>query len=203
MAMEDETTDRKKNRTSYRTEVLMALAAIVTVLAMWLWPVDEEQAPPPLPQPLSAPQGAAEHPPSPVAAESAAAAAGGEQARAFIARLRADSEPPDADVVFTEAERLQGNGNLDDAYLLYRFAARHGNAQAALVLGTQADPAYYTDATGYLPGPEPEQAYKWYRVAIAAGNQEAVTRLQDLRKRLEQAAAGGDEQAQRLMLLWR
>ena len=203
MALEDETTDRKKNGTSYRTEVLMALAAIVTVLAMWLWPVDKEQAPPPLPQPLSAPQEASEHLPSPVAAESAAAAAGGEQARAFIARLRADSEPPDADLVFTEAERLQGDGNLDDAYLLYRFAARHGNAQAALVLGTQADPAYYTDATAYMPGPEPEQAYKWYRVAIAAGNQEAVTRLQDLRKRVEQAAAGGDEQAQRLMLLWR
>jgi hypothetical protein len=128
---------------------------------------------------------------------------GGDQARAFLYELRAGGEEPDADVVFAEAERLQGEGNLEDAYLLYRFAARHGQAQAALILGTQADPAFHTAVNGYLPEAEPGQAYKWYSVAEAAGNGEAALRLQDLRKRVQQDAAAGDAQARRLLLQWR
>ena len=67
---------------------------------------------------------------------------------------------------------------------------------------TQADPAYHGGAGGYLPEPEPGQAYKWYSMAVAAGIEEATARLQDLRKRVEQSAAAGDERAQRLMLQW-
>ena len=127
---------------------------------------------------------------------------GGDGARAFIYKLRADGAQPDADVVFAEAERMQGEGNLLDAYLLYRFAARHGQAQAALILGTQADPAYHAAASSYLPEAEPAQAYKWYSVAATAGNDEATVRLQDLHKRVQQDAAAGDEQARRLLLQW-
>jgi len=127
---------------------------------------------------------------------------GGDGARAFIYKLRADGAQPDADVVFAEAERMQGEGNLLDAYLLYRFAARNGQAQAALILGTQADPAYHTAASSYLPEAEPAQAYKWYSVAVTAGNDEATVRLQDLHKRVQQDAAAGDEQARRLLLQW-
>ena len=50
--------------------------------------------------------------------------------------------------------------------------------------------------------PDPEQAYKWYRVAAAAGNEEAVARLQRLRERVEQSAADGNGAARRLMLQW-
>jgi len=127
---------------------------------------------------------------------------GGDGARAFIYELRASGAEPDANEVFAEAERLQGKGNLEDAYLLYRFAARHGQAQAALNLGTQADPAFHATATSYLPEPEPAQAYKWYSVALAAGNEEAVVRMQNLHKRVQRNAANGDEQAQRLLLQW-
>ncbi len=127
---------------------------------------------------------------------------GGDVARAFIYKLRADGSQPDADVVFTEAERMQGEGNLLDAYLLYRFAARHGQTQAALILGTQADPAYHAAASSYLPEAEAAQAYKWYSVAATAGNEEATLRLQDLHKRVQQDAAAGDEQARRLLLQW-
>jgi TPR repeat protein len=105
-------------------------------------------------------------------------------------------------VVFAEAERLQGEGNLEDAYLLYRYAARHGQAQAAMNLGTQADPAFHTAVTSYLPESEPGQAYKWYSTAAVAGNEEAPQRLLALRKRVQQDAANGNEQAQRLMLQW-
>ncbi|HAJ92373.1 MAG TPA: hypothetical protein DCO71_07165, partial [Gammaproteobacteria bacterium] len=128
---------------------------------------------------------------------------GGDGARAFIYALRSDGAEPDADVVFTEAERMQGEGNLEDAYLLYRFAARHGQVQAAMMLGTQADPAFHTEVTSYLPEADPGQAYKWYSVALAAGNDAAAPRLQDLHKHVQQAAMDGDEQARRLLLQWR
>ena len=127
---------------------------------------------------------------------------GGDGARAFIYKLRADGAQPDTDVVFADAERMQNEGNLLDAYLLYRFAARHGQAQAALILGTQADPAYHAAASSYLPEAEPAQAYKWYSVAATAGSEEATLRLQDLHKRVQQDAAAGDEQARRLLLQW-
>ena len=97
---------------------------------------------------------------------------------------------------------MQNEGNLLDAYLLYRFAARHGQAQAALILGTQADPAYHAAASSYLPEAEPAQAYKWYSVAATAGSEEATLRLQNLHKRVQQDAAVGDEQARRLLLQW-
>jgi TPR repeat protein len=127
---------------------------------------------------------------------------GGDAARAFIYKLRSKGATPDAEVVFMEAERMQDEGNLLDAYLLYRFAARHGQPQAAMILGTHADPAYHTADSSYLPEAEPAQAYKWYRMAATAGNEEATLRLQALQKRVQQDAATGDEQASRLLLQW-
>lgn len=128
---------------------------------------------------------------------------GGDAARAFIYELQADGAQPDVDVVFAEAERMQGVGEQEDAYLLYRFAARHGQVQAAMALGTSADPAFHTAVTSYLPEPDPGQAYKWYGMAAAAGNDEAEQRLQGLRERVQQDAAAGDKQSRRLLLQWR
>jgi hypothetical protein len=196
---------RKDRLTYYRTEILMALVAIITILAIWLVPGQQEEAPPALPQlTTAAPPMETENqntPPSP-AVEMSAAAMPGNRARAIIAGLRAGGGEPDPVEVFANAQRLQDEGHPDDAYLLYRFAANHGNAQAALLLGTRADPAYYTADGNILPGPEPEQAIKWYRMAGAEGNTEAVARLKALRGRLEQASAAGDVQADRLLLLW-
>jgi len=126
----------------------------------------------------------------------------GDKARAIITRLRTENTEPDPGEVFAQAEQLHSESQLSDAYLLYRFAARQGHAQAALVLGSQADPTFYTPETSILPAPDPQQAYKWYRVAAAAGNEEAVVRLQHLREQVEQSAADGNEPARRLMLQW-
>jgi hypothetical protein len=128
---------------------------------------------------------------------------GGEAARTFLYKLKAAGAEPDPEVVFAEAERLQGSGQREDAYLLYRYAARHGQAQAAMTLGTAADPAYHASANAFLPDPAPGQARKWYSIAAAAGDEEAGRRLEDLRVRLERDAADGDEQAARLLLQWR
>jgi hypothetical protein len=126
----------------------------------------------------------------------------GDRARAFIASLRSDSTEPDTNSVYVEAIRLQGEGYAVDAYLLFRFAARHGHGQAALVLGKQADPANRDADIPDSLKDQPEQAYKWYSIAAGKGIDEAAAQLQDLRKRMEHAASNGDERAQRLLLLW-
>jgi hypothetical protein len=193
---------RKDRFTYYRTEILMAVVAIITILAIWLVPGQHEEAPPALPELTTAPPMNAETAPPLPAGETTTSALPGDRARAIIAGLRAGGGEPDAVEVFANAQQLQDEGHPDDAYLLYRFAANKGDARAALVLGTQADPAYYTTAGNILPGPQPEQAIKWYRMASAEGNAEAGARLKALRGRLEQASAAGDPQADRLLLLW-
>jgi hypothetical protein len=200
----DEVPILRKNRfTNYRTEILMAVVALITILAIWLVPGTQEEAPPALPQlTTAAPPTEAENvTPSPANATSASAMPG-DRARSIIAGLRAGGGEPDPAEVFANAQRLQDEGHPDDAYLLYRYAANHGETQAALLLGTRADPAYYTAEGNILSEPEPEQAIKWYRMAGAEGNAEAVARLEALRDRLEQASAAGDAQADRLLLLW-
>jgi TPR repeat protein len=205
MARKDELTGMNDNGIPPRTKALMVLVAVVTLIAVWLVPSDEQEAPPALPemaspppadQPLALPQPAAD------AGEDTADQREGNTARTIITELRGDNTEPDVGAVFAQAEQLHSEGQVDDAYLLYRFAARRGHAQAALALGAQADPAFYTAEASILPGPDLQQAYKWYGVAAAAGSEEAVARQQRLRERVEQSAADGDQAARRLMLQW-
>jgi hypothetical protein len=193
---------RKVRLSSIRTEILMAVVAVITLLAIWLVPGRKEQTPPVLPQLTNTPAPREEIAAPPPASETAAPARDGDRARAIIAGMRRGGGEPDLVEVYASAQKLQDEGHPDDAYLLFRFAANHGNAQAALVLGSQADPAYYSAAGSILPGPDPEQAIKWYRMAGAQGNEKAVSRLQALHSRLQQAAAAGDAQAGRLLLQW-
>ena len=205
MPVEDEPKSSEGTGISPGAKALMTLVAVVTILAIWLVPSDEEEPPPTLPElavPPQTDQVVPLPPPSTDEDDGTATLRAGDRARVIIARLRAENAEPDPDEVFRHAEQLQGESQLDDAYLLYRFAARKGHAQAALVLGSQADPAYYTSETSILPMPDLEQAYKWYRVAATAGNEEAEKRLQRLRERVEQSAADGNGPAERLMLQW-
>jgi hypothetical protein len=215
MAKEYKEAGRGRNWTPGRTRALMVLVAVITGLAIWLVPVREQQAPPSLPA-LPSASDSTESLPLPSASVTseelqlpptpgggiASLTTGGDGARTFLYELRAAGEEPDPDAVFAEAERMQDAGDLEDAYLLYRYAARHGQAQAALTLGTQADPAFHAGASSFLPEPDAGQAYRWYSVAAAANNDTAAQRLQDLHKRVQQEAVAGDEQARRLLLQW-
>lgn len=191
-----------------RAKALMVLVAVVTLIAILLVPGEEKEAPPALPE-VAAPPPAeqSQSVPLPLPSvnkdKSATPQREGDTARTIVAKLRAEDTEPEPGELFTRAEQLQGEGQLEDAYLLYRLAARQGHAQAALVLGTQADPAFYTADTSVLPEADPQQAHKWYSAATAAGNEEAVERLQQLREHVEQSAADGNAAAQRLMLQWR
>ena len=231
-------------------KVLMVLVAVITAIAIWLVPVDDEEAPPSLPElpsatgttePLRLPDEPGTPATSPPASEPAVSASlsiqppadatearesssapgtseslalppppggiatittGGEGARAFLYELRANGTQPDPQVVYDEAQRMQGTGDLENAYLLYRYAARHGQVEAAMALGSSADPAYHETTSSYLSEPSPGQAHKWYSMAAAAGDEDASQRLKDLRGRVERDAANGDKQAQRLLLQW-
>jgi len=199
--MDDEIDTVKAGKIPAGYKALMAVIAVVTVLAVWLVPGNEQATPPPLPE-LPGTQKAAVDLPE-LAGNGGAVIRDGDMARAFIARLRKEHNEFAPDTVFAEAERLQGEGRTVDAHLLYRFAAHYGHGQAALMLGTQADPAFYDATSPDTLQNNPEQAYKWYSMAAAAGINEAVTRLQALRQNMELSASAGDERAQRLLLLWK
>jgi len=200
--MDEETNTGKAGQIPVRYKIVMAAVAlaVVTVLAVWLVPDDRQSTPPSLPE-LPAPQMTDADLFQSMEGDPAAIREGA-RARGFIASLRSDGAEPDPDTVFVEAMRLQGEGNAVDAYLLFRFAARHGHGQAALVLGNQADPAYRDADIPDSLKDQPEQAYKWYSMAAEKGIDEAAAQLQALRRRMEHSASNGDERAQRLLLLW-
>ena len=167
----------------------IAAVVIVTLLAVWLVPSDDEEvAPAPL---LSTPVAPA---PTPLPASKSDRI----DARMLITELRTASKP-DYNKVYNAAETLRKKGQLDQAYILYFFAAREGHANSAYRLGQLADniiskASYRADAT---------QAIKWYRKAESAGVSEATDALNALKKYYEDKARSGDSNARRLLLLWR
>ena len=125
----------------------------------------------------------------------------GAAARALIAELRTRM-PPDLERAFAAAGEHQQAGRLEDAYLLYFYAAREGHGQAAMVLGQQADPRNF-DNQGLFDEADPLQAHKWYTRARQAGIAGADEALAALRTSIEAAAQNGDLEARRLTLQWK
>ncbi len=123
----------------------------------------------------------------------------GEAARRFLAA----SPELDPEAIFQRAQAFHEEGRLADAWLLFFKAAREGHAQAAMILAEQADPAFFDAAHSMLDSPDLVQAHKWYEQAKRNGSKEAAKRLDNLMKRLEQAAADGDRQAQLLLAKWK
>lgn len=125
----------------------------------------------------------------------------GAHARAMIAAMR-EANAVDPDALLAAAQQAQQKGEKTDAYLLYFFAAREGQADAALALGKQVDPASFDPATSVFDEADLGQAHKWYQLAAQNGSAEGRSLLAALRSRVEKLAAEGDQQAQRISLLW-
>jgi TPR repeat protein len=89
----------------------------------------------------------------------------------------------------------------DAAFLLLEFAADSGNAEAALAV------ARYYDPTDKAPSgtirKNPETAYDWYTEALAGGQENAKTRLAQLRSWVEEQANQGSYEARELLNDWR
>jgi TPR repeat protein len=126
----------------------------------------------------------------------------GDGARALIAEHRASGSGDFAGIV-AAARQAQADAADADAYLLFFYAARGGNADAAFALAQQADPAQRSADGGLFDGPDLLQAFKWYESAQDAGHPLAATRLDALRRQVDAMASAGDLEAQRLTLMWR
>ncbi len=125
-----------------------------------------------------------------------------EDARQYIAKLQS-ADHVDYDAAVERAKRFQTEGKLADAQLLYFFAARNGNGQAAFALARMNDPVGFDPKASLLAKPAPFQAFKWYTVARDQGVQGAAQRLEQLHTWAEQAAGNGDQQAEQLLLEWK
>jgi TPR repeat protein len=166
-------------------------------------PNDTDTPPPSLLEPLALPD-------EPTAAGAASLAsmapaietAPANDARALIAEHRA-SDSADFGTILEAARKAQADGADTDAYLLFFYAARGGDADAAFALAEQADPAQRRPDAGLFDEPDPLQAFKWYETARDAGHPLAATRLEELRRQVDARASAGDVEAQRLSLMWR
>lgn len=185
----------------------LALAVLLVLFIVFSSPeklVPSATAPPreKAPTPAVAPaQDAAGTEPSGAARD--AEDAPGERARAIIAEIRAQGAETDLQGVYAEAMRFREGGAAADAHLLLFFAARQGHAASARELARTYDPAHHAAVGGFVAEPSLAQAYKWYRLAADGGDGAALEALPDLRARVEQAAAGGDEDASLLLSRWR
>jgi TPR repeat protein len=220
--VETEVADSEPQRRSGPWKLII-IVAVVTLIGVWLVPDETPREDAPMAQPPAEPADATSAPPPSLlgerpgdepAAETAAALPDsgdavtaiednrpGAQARALISRMRSERNV-DLNQVIAVARTSQIGGELADAYLLYFFAAREGSSAAALELGKQADPATRDPLSSVFEGPDFNQAHKWYQIAARGGSAEARDRLKDLHQRVEQLAASGDPQAQRILLLW-
>ncbi|MGE0095567.1 MAG: tetratricopeptide repeat protein [Alphaproteobacteria bacterium] len=104
--------------------------------------------------------------------------------------LTVDPAPADA---FARAQAHAAKGELQGAFLLYRYAAEKGDMTASVALAAMYDPATYSAQTSPLPAANPAEAARWYEPAAQAGQAEAQYRLGMLLKSGATADADGPE----------
>ena len=88
----------------------------------------------------------------------------------------------------------------DAAFLLLEFAADSRNAEAALAVARYYDPTDKTPSGTIRKNPE--TAYDWYTEALAGGQENAKTRLAQLRSWVEEQANQGSYEARELLNTW-
>jgi hypothetical protein len=106
------------------------------------------------------------------------------------------------DDAFEQAVAMQADGKLDDAQMLFFFAARQGHARSAYQYAEMNDPLHHTPGGSLLPEPDPNAAFRYYQVALESGYEAAAERLDALHQWTIDAAAAGDLDAEMLLLQW-
>lgn len=171
-----------------RAVVIAGGAIIVLAFAIWLFY--------PRPEPEAVPEPGVAAPEQPATEEER-----GDTAREIIADLRASS-PPDYATAVERGREFAADGRLADAQLLYFFAARGGDPDAAFELGKMYDPNSFSTETSLMEEPDPFQAYKWYSQARQGGVAAAGERLDALHDWTEREAQSGNAEAEQLLLQW-
>ncbi len=129
----------------------------------------------------------------------------GMEARVLIKKYRLIKDPKRFKIglnnAYAKAKIFEKEGQNDDAYLLYFFAAKKGHGEASMELGRRADPAYFV-RNGLFLNANLSQAFRWYKNAKKAGSNEADQFLSALYVRVTNRANSGDEEARRALLQW-
>lgn len=172
--------------------------------AYW-WFVLREQPVPEAPQPAPAPAPTPAPPPTPAPAPAPAPPAPAPD----LPPVRPTAEPqapPSLDglpvpeviaraaspaAIADQAARRYDAGRYDDALLLWEAAARAGNASSLTRLARLYDPVGFTPGRPFRD-PDPRQAARQYRDAVAAGDAAAGEPRARLREWLEGRAREGD-----------
>ncbi len=126
----------------------------------------------------------------------------GSAARTYIADLEKSGQAVDLDIVYDYAELLSKENKPVDTYLLDFYAAKRGHGNAAFRLAQMADPATFAQGSKMMMFNKANitQANKWYSQAALVGHPQAERFLQQMRARVINKAAAGDEDAQRLVM---
>lgn len=125
----------------------------------------------------------------------------GDEARDAIADLQ-QADSPDYAAAVERGREYAGQGRLADAQLMYFFAARGGEPEAAHELGRMYDPTTFSAEASLMAEPDPFQAYRWYTQAQEGGVAEAEQRLTALREWTEREAQAGNVEAEQLLVQW-
>ncbi|MCC6469283.1 MAG: sel1 repeat family protein [Alphaproteobacteria bacterium] len=111
-------------------------------------------------------------------------------------KLQAGMEPARA-LALGDKLMQRPPAGIDAAFLVYRYAAQKGDANAAFKLAKIVDPADDTPS-GTLKK-APESALEWYRSAAEGKHPEAGASIARLKTWVEKQAGAGDADAQRLL----
>ena len=182
-----------RQRGETNTRVIIGFAAVVVAIIVIVTVLSLRPQPEPIPEPGR---------PLETVEPAQSAEERGDSARDIIAQLEAVPDGPDFAEAHARAQNYLAEGRLADAQLLYFYAARGGYAPAAFELAMFNDPNHAEAATGLVAAPDPFQAYRWYTAARAAGDERALTRLEELRAWAESASSSGDGKAEQLLLQW-
>jgi type II secretory pathway predicted ATPase ExeA len=131
-----------------------------TMPTVMLLPVQAAPAPPPAPTPPAVARG-----PSPPAGSAGAAPKSTAIPKGTI------------ELLIRRGNEMLAAGDISAARLLYERAAAAGDARAATAAGKTYDPVFLGQIGAFGVAARPEQAVRWYRQAIEAGDNEAEARM--------------------------
>lgn len=144
-----------------------ALALIGIGAAWWLVP-GGKNASPPDPPAATLPLPSSPMPASGVSVPPSSPGSIREQVAAFL------NGKPSATQAASRALEFGSAGQLDGAFLVYRYAAELGHPGSAVAIGRMYDPRTHSAQTSPFPRPNRDLAIQWYELAARNGSGEGA-----------------------------
>ena len=102
---------------------------------------------------------------------------------------------PSSEDRFRMANQLYECRRVDQAFLVYRGAARQGVAEANTAIGHMYDPVKFGTILSVFKKPNARKALEWYQAAITKGDENAVQELKRLVEWLREECESGSRDA--------